>query len=576
MTQALTISKKKPPHISMDWERLRAEGITHLEQLATKIWTDFNAHDPGITILEVLCYAITDLGYRTNFDIEDIIAQPRNGKSNQKHFFSASEVLTCHPVTVNDFRRILIDMSGVKNAWLRKSEEYLYTNNTIVISISDDAIAALAQKYGVSKDKLKKLNTTSDTTFKRLQEKLAPVSIKEAGEKAELLKDHPALLDEILCKYTKYDLFFQAQRANDPKIELNGLYDIILDLDDEIETTNVLKVNQVKAAVFDKLHGWRNIAEDFANIEVVQQLPIAFCVEVSIDAEADANLIHAEILYRVENYLTPEIPFYTLDQLLDENTSCEDIYNGPVLENGFIKEEDLENSKLREIIYKSDLYNIIMSIDGVFGVNGLKLGLCENDNPNWSKDDWCFDIKAIGEEAFDKKNIPVKAILDPCCTNVYLNANGVDAPTDRAAVQESLESLQVQYAHLRGEGQEDEKVPNGTYMDLTDYTSIQEDFPETYHVGRYQLPDSAPALRQTQAKQFKGYLLFYDQILANYLAQLAHVRDLLSVTQHPNDRTLFFQALSDFDGLTELLSFEPKYVLNRTAFRKIRNLLREK
>ena len=27
-------------------------------------WTDTNAHDPGVTVLEVICYAITDLQYR--------------------------------------------------------------------------------------------------------------------------------------------------------------------------------------------------------------------------------------------------------------------------------------------------------------------------------------------------------------------------------------------------------------------------------------------------------------------------------------------------------------------------------
>ena len=65
-TLASTISKFAPSDISMDYEQLRVEGIQHLEDLATFIWTDFNVHDPGITILEVLCYAITDLGYRAN------------------------------------------------------------------------------------------------------------------------------------------------------------------------------------------------------------------------------------------------------------------------------------------------------------------------------------------------------------------------------------------------------------------------------------------------------------------------------------------------------------------------------
>src|SRR5262249_24576430 len=54
-------------HASMDYARLREEGLALLGRLAGAQWTDFNTHDPGITILEQLCYAITDLGYRTAY-----------------------------------------------------------------------------------------------------------------------------------------------------------------------------------------------------------------------------------------------------------------------------------------------------------------------------------------------------------------------------------------------------------------------------------------------------------------------------------------------------------------------------
>ena len=40
--------------VSLDWAALRAEGIDHIRALSGQIWTDHNAHDPGITALEVL------------------------------------------------------------------------------------------------------------------------------------------------------------------------------------------------------------------------------------------------------------------------------------------------------------------------------------------------------------------------------------------------------------------------------------------------------------------------------------------------------------------------------------------
>ena len=116
MTEHLTISSQPPQHPGMNFALLRQEGIKHIERLAGKLWTDYNTHDPGITILEQLCYAITDLSYRLDFEMKDLLA-PRPGKKSQQ-FFTASEILTVNPLTINDYRKLLIDIDGVKNAWL--------------------------------------------------------------------------------------------------------------------------------------------------------------------------------------------------------------------------------------------------------------------------------------------------------------------------------------------------------------------------------------------------------------------------------------------------------------------------
>ena len=39
--------------------------VDHLTATATPAWTDHNAADPGITLLEVLAYGLADLHYRT-------------------------------------------------------------------------------------------------------------------------------------------------------------------------------------------------------------------------------------------------------------------------------------------------------------------------------------------------------------------------------------------------------------------------------------------------------------------------------------------------------------------------------
>ncbi len=115
--QHITISAKPSEKDSMNFDALKKTGLDYIQRVAGKIWTDFNVHDPGLTTLEILCYAISDLGYRANFDIKDLVATDPQSNAAPT-FFTARQVLTNAPFTVNDYRKLLIDVDGVKNAWL--------------------------------------------------------------------------------------------------------------------------------------------------------------------------------------------------------------------------------------------------------------------------------------------------------------------------------------------------------------------------------------------------------------------------------------------------------------------------
>ena len=64
----VSLSKFPPALRSMDYEALRLLGLEKIQELAGQLWTDYNSHDPGITMLEVFSYVLTDLGYRVNYD----------------------------------------------------------------------------------------------------------------------------------------------------------------------------------------------------------------------------------------------------------------------------------------------------------------------------------------------------------------------------------------------------------------------------------------------------------------------------------------------------------------------------
>src|ERR1043165_32651 len=108
----------KPLPDYLDFGSLGDEGIAHLGNMTGKLWTDYNVHDPGITILEALCYALLDLDYRIKLPIEDLLAKDPSSKKTEDNFYSPAQILGCNPLTILDFRKLLLDIDGVKNAWL--------------------------------------------------------------------------------------------------------------------------------------------------------------------------------------------------------------------------------------------------------------------------------------------------------------------------------------------------------------------------------------------------------------------------------------------------------------------------
>src|SRR6056297_2293023 len=125
----ISIPKNTASGDDLDYSFLRKKGQEYIEQLASDIWTDYNEHDPGITILEMLAYALTDLGARIEMPLENLLA-PEDGSTGkiEEQFFNASEILPSNPVTEADYRKLFIDIEGVKNCWLNPYSKTVYAD----------------------------------------------------------------------------------------------------------------------------------------------------------------------------------------------------------------------------------------------------------------------------------------------------------------------------------------------------------------------------------------------------------------------------------------------------------------
>ena len=102
------------------YSRLQKKTLEEVQRLSGEIWTDFNVHDPGVTLADVSNYALTELHYRLGFGLTDYLT--KEGENfNPKRFglFPPGEVYTTAPVTTEDYRRLFFShFPELENIWV--------------------------------------------------------------------------------------------------------------------------------------------------------------------------------------------------------------------------------------------------------------------------------------------------------------------------------------------------------------------------------------------------------------------------------------------------------------------------
>ncbi|MBP6624032.1 MAG: hypothetical protein KA198_02605, partial [Chitinophagaceae bacterium] len=101
-----------------DFNYIREKALEYIRQLSAETWTDHNLHDPGITILEAIAYALTDIGFRMNLKMPDLMTDQQGNFINNA-FYLPDQIFPTRAVTLNDFRKLIIDIPSVRNAWFK-------------------------------------------------------------------------------------------------------------------------------------------------------------------------------------------------------------------------------------------------------------------------------------------------------------------------------------------------------------------------------------------------------------------------------------------------------------------------
>ncbi len=457
----------------MDFDLLRKTGIEYISKFSGNIWTDYNVHDPGITILEILCYAIIDIGYRMGFEIKDILTEKnRINPKYENTFYDAYKILPSSPISINDYRKLIIEnIKGVKNVLLKPVEKEL-----------DIPLSVLDKQY---------------------------------------------------------------KNYNFKTINVKGFYDVFIDLDDISEVENVKKL----------LDNNRNICEDFNNINILKHINVGISTNIQVEPEFNYEDILKEIIKKVSNYISPQIKFYTFNEMLEKGYTISDVFTGPLPFNGFIDKNELNNVITKDTLYISDIIKLIMQIKGVKSVKNLKfivdnkfvnlvnfsdfkISLKDNIKHKYS---FRLNLSDITNKKQDKVLNNIVFVIDK-----YKFLPKLNKPID---LDEENKSVLDQNLNFRFPIEKDKSVNRN----FDEYYSIQNDFPKSYRVGLEGISNSSTKLDKSQRLQLKGYLLFFDQLLADFLVRLDSLKFQLSWDKSENfDEWLEYQKSLLHKLLTDL------------------------
>ena len=482
----ISISKKDsgyPPYL--DFDNLRSSAISYLGNLSGNIWTDHNVHDPGITILEMLIYALMDLGYRTNMPVEYLLARKPDDNSTDNNFFSPSTILANNPLTITDYRKMLVDIEHVKNAWL----------------VVEDNLPI---------DPCNPTRTQEEYNFANNQNRI----------------------NSCQCDH------------------LNGLYHVYIQLEEK--ELPEAELNKLKLKIRKTLMAHRNLCEDFIDIIFLCELDLGICAQIDLNSTANVQDVMFSIVETLAGFLSPAPVFYSLQQLLDKQKPIEEIYSGRpfniIESHGFVDTVEFEKITLRKELHLSDMYSQLDGIAGITRIRNMEWITCCDSKSSGSKD-WQLVLPTNYLPSFSLK-----------CSSFSFVQNGKPITID----MESIEAYAALKLSNKGKAlyQEpsaflDPEYPKGIYRnDLGDYYSIQNEFPRVYGIGEGMLGKDVTDQRRAQALQLQGFLLFFDQFLANYLAQLKNIRTLFSFSSSGEAQHSYFtNKLTNVPQLEKLLRF---------------------
>lgn len=556
MQRSAGITKKPPDNPSLDYKQLRKEGIELVQILSGDTWTDYNLHDPGVTTLEVLCYALTELGYRADrlkeaFEAEGVAAP----ELVDRYFFSHDEMTPSLPVTAGDFEDFIEKKHEmVLSAWF-ENYPLLHTSGTvrggyeIALMLEHDAEHGNLNTHTIqipleAGGALLEVNVFDEKNRRMPWENIREVKSCMWNEDDP---DNFFVFEKFNCQVSLSMQVFFLRRTQSETIRTKAR----ITLNHKKESEKNKSIDSYQKAIVRKLENeefldaisktlskehhkgrllneikqtlmpYRNLCEDFVSIRVANEQEVKIDVEIILDEYAAAA-----------------------DAMIQKVYDCLDAFLMELLRRA----KQPENRSKKNLLYASNLIEEIVKIEGVEAARILNLNLFIDGIPT---------IPLNEEAAFECIHLQRFSYYVPKLSreksNIHFIRSGdVEEVESEVAAREFKPQLffaNRKYSKENGDSETGSKEKKPKAFDqaffnaLRHYYSIRNDFPQNYRLSEGPLSENVPEKLRIRVRQFKHYLAFFERILIDYLDRLHNFNDLLSVKQDLEARQNEFERI---------------------------------
>lgn len=526
------IPRRKAEDDPCSFISLRREGIRYVQQFSGTSWTDYNLHDPGVTILEQLCFSLTDLAYRTDFSVADLLSDAQGTLDLQQAGLELPEaILPSRACTLSDFNRLLLDQ-------LEEVE----------------------------------------------QVRLIPCIPGVSGPRDSVAGDNETVDNEV---------------GADGAVSYMGLYDLELHLNSRHQQL-CQKDPQQAQRIIDKAHrrftASRNLCEDIARIRIAGHHRLQLQATIELDTPRDPHDVLADIYMHSLKWLKgesiadpvdtdqgqPNTPdnsdasyssysSYSSDTAGKRQDISEDSQEIPLdqrlsgpLTRFMPVSDDISGQasgasqadssipsdrSLQPMRSLSGLYAVVSGVSGVARIHQLTLDSGEGSGG-------ASEGAGLGEELTKSAWLALPEREEDI--QIRLIANGHPLTVHFSELTARLEQRQFRHQALRRTWQDTSalySVPSGRWRSPGHYLSIQDHFPACYQLSVQGIPVAMGQGDKARVLQLRGYLLLFDQMMANFCANLEGLRELFSVRIH-HRQSYHFARLDEqsFRGVTQLYS----------------------